>query len=185
MQIAVTFRHMEADEGAKEYVKGKIQRLQKYIENPREVHVVLSEEKFRHIAEITITGNGMALNSQGRNRDLYAAIDQMADKIERRIRERREKGRRKRLTPMPFIPPLPGSEENLEGKEETNLSSLIRRKRIFAKPMSLEEAVVKLEISRKDFLVFLNPDSGRVNVLCRGKDGGYEWIEPSTKWGKS
>jgi len=185
MQIAVTFRHMEADEGAKEYVKGKIQRLQKYIENPREVHVVLSEEKFRHIAEITITGNGMALNSQGRNRDLYAAIDQMADKIERRIRERREKGRRKRPNAMLLIPSLPRSEESLDEREETDLSSLIRKRHIFAQPMSLEEAVVQLEISRKDFLVFLNPDSGQVNVLCRSKDGGYEWIEPSSKWGKS
>ena len=99
MQIAVTFRHMETDDGVKRYVKGKVQRLQKYIENPREIHVVLSAEKFRHIAEITIIGNGITLNSQGRNSDLYAAIDQMVDKMERQIRERREKGRRKRPSP--------------------------------------------------------------------------------------
>jgi ribosomal subunit interface protein len=95
MQVAVTFRHMEADEGVKAYVKGKVQKLQKYIENPREVHVVLSVEKFRHIAEITIVGNGGTFNSQGRDNDLYAAIDQMVEKMERQIRERRVKVRRK------------------------------------------------------------------------------------------
>ena len=185
MQIGVTFRHMEADEGAKGYVRGKVQRLQKYVENPREVHVVLSAEKFRHRAEITIIGNGRTFNSQGRDTDLYAAIDQMVDKIERQIRERREKGRRKRVSAMPSPAPLPKDEEVLESKKETDLSSLIRKRRILAKPMSLEEAMVHLEISRKDFLVFLNSDSGQVNVLCRSKDGGYEWVEPSLKWGKS
>jgi putative sigma-54 modulation protein len=87
MQIAVTFRHLETDEGVKEYVKEKVSKLQKYIEVPREVHVVLSAEKFRQIAEITIVGNGMTLNSQARDSDLYAAIDQMVDKMERQIRE--------------------------------------------------------------------------------------------------
>jgi putative sigma-54 modulation protein len=182
MQIAVTFRHMEAEEGAKGYVKGKVQRLQKYIENPREVHVVLSAEKFRHTAEITIIGNGMTLNSQGRDADLYAAIDQMLDKIERQIRERREKGRRKRANAIPS--PIARSEGE-EPVEEKGLSSFVRKKRILAKPMSLEEAVVQLEISRRDFLVFLNTDSEQVNVLCRSKDEGYEWVEPSLKWGKS
>jgi putative sigma-54 modulation protein len=182
MQIAVTFRHMEAEEGAKGYVKGKVQRLEKYIENPREVHVVLSAEKFRHIAEITIIGNGMTLNSEGRDTDLYAAIDQMVDKIERQIRERREKGRRKRVNATPAPIALSKSEEP---PEERGVSSLIQKRHILAKPMSLEEAVVRLVNSRKDFLVFLNTDSEQVNVLCRSKDGGYEWIEPSLKWGKS
>jgi putative sigma-54 modulation protein len=182
MQIAVTFRHMEAEEGAKGYVKGKVQRLQKYIETPREVHVVLSAEKFRHIAEITIIGNGMTLNSQGRDADLYAAIDQMLDKIERQIRERREKGRRKRVNATPPSAPLSKGEEPIE---ESRFSSLIQRRHILAKPMSLEEAVVQLEVSRRDFLVFLNTDSEQLNVLCRSKDGGYEWIEPSLKWKKS
>jgi putative sigma-54 modulation protein len=182
MQIAVTFRHMEAEEGAKGYVRGKVQRLQKYIENPREVHVVLSAEKFRHTAEITIIGNGMTLNSQGRDADLYAAIDQMLDKIERQIRERREKGRRKRVNAIPS--PIARSRGE-EPSEEKDFSSAIRKRRILAKPMSLEEAVVQLEISRKDFLVFLNTDSEQINVLCRSKDEGYEWVEPSLKWGKS
>src|SRR3972149_3870581 len=106
MQVAVTFRHMETDEGVKVYVKEKVEKLQKYIENPREVHVVLAVEKFRHIAEITIVGNRGVFNSQGRDNDLYAAIDQMVDKMERQIRERRKKVRQKRAIPAsPKAPP--------------------------------------------------------------------------------
>ena len=181
MQVAVTFRHMETDEGVKVYVKEKVEKLQKYIENPREVHVVLAVEKFRHIAEITIVGNGGVFNSQGRDNDLHAAIDQMVDKMERQIRERREKVRRKRATPSSSKSTLPRSAKAGDGKEEENIPYLIQRKRSIAKPMSLDEALSQLHLSKKDFLVFINSDSGQMNVVYRSKDGGYGWVEPHPK----
>jgi putative sigma-54 modulation protein len=181
MQVAVTFRHMEADEGVKAYVKGKVQKLQKYIANPREVHVVLSVEKFRHIAEITIVGDGGTFNSQGRDNDLYAAIDQMVEKMERQIRERREKVRRKRPNPSSLKTPLGrgGGKSGGEGGGESPFS--IRKKHTFAKSMSLEEAVSHLTLSKKDFLVFINSDSGQLNVVYHSKEGGYEWVEPLSR----
>ncbi|MEW6374583.1 MAG: ribosome-associated translation inhibitor RaiA [Thermodesulfobacteriota bacterium] len=181
MQIMVTFRHMETDEGVKDYVKGKVKRLQKYIENPREAHVVLSVEKFRNIAEITMIGDGAPLNSQGKNSDLYAAIDQMVDKIERQIRERRGKERRKRSNPTPSNMSLQSGEDGLVDKGEEEIFSIVQRRRTLAKPMSLEEAVAQLNLSKEDFLVFINSDSEQVNVLYRSKDGGVEWVEPHPK----
>jgi putative sigma-54 modulation protein len=178
MQIAVTFRHIEANEGVKDYVKEKVEKLEKYLENPREVHVVVSSEKFRQIAEITIISDGVTLNSQGRDRDLYAAIDQMVDKMERQVRERRGKGRRKRGT-SPSLPP-PREEEG-SSETKTEVPSVIQRRRILAKPMSLEEAAAQLDLLQADFFVFMNSESGQINVLCRQKDGGFEWIEPSLK----
>jgi len=181
MQVAVTFRHMEADEGVKSYVKEKVEKLQKYIENPREVHVVLAVEKFRHIAEITVVGKGRMFNSQGRDNDLYAAIDQMADKMERQVRERREKARQKRANASSAKVPLRRSGKTGEEKEEGDLSSLVRRRRMVAKPMSLEEALSQLNLSKNDFLVFINSDSGQMNVIYRSKDGSYGWVEPHPK----
>jgi putative sigma-54 modulation protein len=181
MQVAVTFRHMETDEGVKAYVKEKVQKLQKYIENPREVHVVLAVEKFRHIAEITIIGNGGTFNSQGRDNDLYAAIDQMVEKMERQIREWREKGRRKRSNPSFLKGPLQRGGKDRGGEEEGEFPSFIQKKHTIAKRMSLEEAVSQLTLSKKDFLVFINSDSGQMNVVYRSKDGSYEWVEPRPK----
>ncbi len=180
MQVAVTFRHMEADEGLKAYVKDKVQKLQKYALNPTEVHVVLGVEKFRHIAEITIVGNGGVLNSQGKDNDLYAAIDQMVDKMERQIRERRGKVRRKRAIPLSAKAPLAG-EKGGEGIDEGDVPVSLRRKRMVAKPMSVEEALSQLAVSREDFFVFINSDSGQLNVLYRSKKGGYGWVEPHAK----
>jgi len=181
MQVAVTFRHMEADEGVKAYVKEKVEKLQKYVENPREVHVVLAVEKFRHIAEITIVGNGGTFNSQGRDNDLYAAIDQMVEKMERQIRDRSKKVRRKRANPSPLKASLPPGGGASEAGEEGDMRFPIQRKRTIAKPMSLEEAVSQLTLSKQDFLVFINSDSGQMNVVYRSKDGDYEWVEPYPK----
>jgi putative sigma-54 modulation protein len=169
---------MEADEGIKEYVKEKVKRLKKFIENPREAHVVLSVEKFRHSAELTIVRDGLTLNSEGRNRDLYAAIDQMADKMDRQIRERREKARRKKGNPLPSGTEPSGKVISMRRSGTAGISSLIRRRRIPAKPMSLEEAMAQLRLSGETTLFFINSHSGEMNALHR-KDGDYEWMEPS------
>lgn len=178
MQVSVTFRHMEADEGVKDYVKEKVQRLKKFIENPREAHVVLSVEKFRHSAELTITRDGLTLNSEGRDRDLYAAIDQMVDKMDRQIREGREKVKRKRGNPLSSGFPPRGKGISTRKSGEEGVSSLIRRRRISAKPMSLEEAMAQLKLSGEAYLFFINSHSGEMNALHR-KNGDYEWMEPS------
>jgi putative sigma-54 modulation protein len=172
---------MKTHEGIKGYVKEKVEKLRKYIENAREVHVVLAVEKFRHIAEITVVGNGGIFNSQGRDNDLYAAIDQMVDKIERQVRERRERVRQKRANASLPKTPLRRVGKAGEEKEEGDLSSLVQRRRTVAKPMSLEEALSQLHLSKKDFLVFINSDSGQMNVVYRSKDGGYGWVEPYPK----
>ncbi len=182
MQVAVTFRHMKTHEGVKAYVKEKVEKLRKYLENPREVHVVLAVEKFRHIAEITVVADGGIFNSQGRDNDLYAAVDQMVDKMERQVRERREKARQKRANASsPKSPLRLRGKAGEEKEEEEDLSSLVRRRRTVAKPMSLEEALSQLRVSKKDFLVFVNSDSEQMNVVYRSQDGGYEWVEPHPK----
>jgi len=182
MQIAVTFRHMEVDEGVRDYVNEKVKKLEKYIDRPREAHVVLSEEKFRHTAEIVIFADGMTLNSQGKDNDLHAAIDQMVDKMERQIRGRQGKVKRKRTTSSPKS--AAGTEETVseaeeEGEEEgTEIPPLIQRRRVVTKPMSLEEAVAQLHLSKTDYLFFVNSDSGQMNALYRNRDGELEWVEP-------
>jgi putative sigma-54 modulation protein len=172
---------MEGDDGVKEYVKGKVRRIGKYMENPREVHVVLSSEKFRFIVEGALLGDGVSFNSQGRNSDLYTAIDQMVEKLERQIRERRGRGRRKRPSVSSSKRPFQKEKKSLEEKEEEDKPPIIRRKRILAKPMSVEEAASQFALSKQDFLVFINLDSGQMNALYRHKDGSVEWVEPHSK----
>ncbi len=98
MKLSVTFRHLETDPAVREYVQEKVKKLEKYMMNPKESHVVLSVEKFLHSAEMTMVGDGMTYISVGKDRDLYTAIDQMVEKMDRQIREKRGKGKRVNLS---------------------------------------------------------------------------------------
>ena len=62
MQVSVTFRHMDSQESLKEYASHRVKRVKKYMDNPLEAQVILSVEKFRHIAEVTINGNGITIH---------------------------------------------------------------------------------------------------------------------------
>jgi len=178
MQISVTFRHMEKDGVIREHVKDKVEKLRKYIENPREIHVVLTAEKFLHIAELTIVGDGTTFNSQGRNSDLYSAIDQMVDRMERQIRERKGKGRRKKGNyRLPKLSNPSRSESDGDDQREEEISS-IQRRRVRVKPMSLDEAVAQFHLDQKEVLFFIHSDSGVMNALYRNREGRVEWIEP-------
>jgi putative sigma-54 modulation protein len=178
MQIGVTFRHREAEEGIKEYTKDKVGKLEKYLGNPQEVHVVLSAEKFRQTAEITVVADGMTLNSQGRDTDLYTAIDQMVEKMERQIRERQKKSKRRRSNRFSLKFPFLRSRTTIQETTEPEMSAKIERSQVSAKPMSPEEAVAQLDLSQEEILFFLNSNSGQMNALYRGKSGIYQWVEP-------
>jgi len=100
--------------------------------------------------------------------------------MERQIRERREKVRQKRAISSSKASSTKG-EGDQEGKEEGEVPALLQRNRTIAKPMSLEEALSQLTLSKEDFLVFINSDSGQMNVVYRSKKGGYGWVEPHPK----
>ena len=101
MQISFTFRHMDSNDGMREYAKQKLMKIKKYMDNLVEAHVVLSVEKFRNIAEVTIKGEGVSINGEERSDDMYSAIDSAMDKIGRQIKRRRGKVKRHKSGHLP------------------------------------------------------------------------------------
>lgn len=91
MQVSVTFRHMEASDSLRDYANDKIKRLEKYLQPPIEVHVILEVVKFMHRAEINLSAAGVQLNAEETTSDMYAAIDKAQDKMERQVQKHKEK----------------------------------------------------------------------------------------------
>ena len=91
MSLNVTFRNLDSSDAIREYATGRVTRVKKYIESPFDANIVLSVEKFRHIAEITISFDGATINGQEETGDLYSAIDMVMDKIERQVKKLRLK----------------------------------------------------------------------------------------------
>ena len=178
MQIAVTFRHMESSDPVRNYVEEKLARVKKYIEEPIDAQVVLSVQKIVHRAEVTMVAKGLTMKSVEETSDMYAAIDLMVDKIERQLKRYKEKlkkhksqGSGQRKVEKSVIAAPSVDEESLEPE-------IIRSHSFFVKPMSVEEAVMQMDLLHKDFLVFTDDRSEEMNVVYRRKDGNYGLIVP-------
>ena len=91
MQVIVTFRHMDASDAVRDYAIEKVQRIEKYLQAPVEVHIILEVEKFMHRAEVNVTAKGVHVSAEEITADMYAAIDKVTDKIERQVQRHKEK----------------------------------------------------------------------------------------------
>lgn len=175
MQINVTFRHMEPSERVRTYAEEKIGRVKRYLTEPIEVNIVLTTEKFRQIAEVTISSNGLNINASEETEDIFSAIDLLADTVEAQIKKQLEKTRRKKGTSRAGGKSGfgPAAGRGFLGDEEESIMT----ETYDPKPIDVEEAILQLNTARKEVLVFVNSSTGRINVLYRRKDGYYGLIE--------
>jgi putative sigma-54 modulation protein len=176
MQTSVTFKNLDPSENLKSYVTEKLDRFDRLLDNPAEANVVLSVEKFRHIAEINIIGDRLNINGREEINDMYSAIDMVLDKLEKQIKKNKQKIREYRTGSKNRNKRV--SELEVEPVEE-DIEKQVRIKNIDYKPMDVEEAVMQMELVNDNFLVFTNARTDKVNVLYRRKDGHYGLIQPS------
>jgi len=172
MDITISFRHLEPDEEIKIYVEEKFTRLQKYIETPLDIHVVLSmERKYRCRVDVMLTLNGVVINAHEVMDDMRAAVDKILDKIERRLTRYRDKLKRYR----------DGKPKREALTKEEAGSKIIVTKTIEAKPMDTEEAIMQLEASGDSFMIFRDSKKGNVCVIYKRKDGNFGLIEAARR----
>ncbi len=179
MQVTTTFRQMEQSEALKLYAEEKLDRVKKYIDEPITAQVFFSvEKKIRHIVEIVISAKGISTKASESTSDMYAAVDAVIDKIERQLKRYKEKIKAHK-------PSGEGAGRQISKKVfeadsiDANVEPVVISTKIeTAKPMSIDEAVMQMDLLHKDFIVFSNATNSSINVLYRRKDGNYGLIEP-------
>jgi putative sigma-54 modulation protein len=176
MQTSVTFKNLDPTDTLKSYVRDKLDRFDRLLDNPAEANVVLLVEKFRHIAEININGDRLTINGKEETNDMYSAIDIVLDKLEKQIKKNKQKIRERRPGVRGKNIALMEADINLPDEEFVRE---VKIKNIEYKPMDVEEAVLQMDLLSNNFLVFTNARSDRVNVLYRRKDGHYGLIQPN------
>ena len=176
MDINVTFRHTEPIESLKTYAEEKIAKLDKYLDSPAEAHIVLTVEKFRHQADVTLSVNGARIKAFEETEDMYSAIDQVMDKVEiqlkrhlSKIRDRRSDGTRQESL---------GVEGDSDTASVVEEEPIIEVEKLEAKPMDPEEAAMQLGFHNREFMVFRNAKTNEINVLYRKNNGNLGLIEP-------
>jgi putative sigma-54 modulation protein len=203
MQLNITFRNLDPSDALKEYAKEKVERVHKYLDRAGGAHVVLSLERHLHHADITIQSGAFLLRGREKSEDMYASIDLAMDKIERQLRRYKEKlknhhgrervhhrhelvSQRKVRYDVVALPDPADPAEPREAAPEVGQPAapppgpkIIRSNEFLARPMTVEDAVMQMDLMNNDFLVFTNISSSELNVLYRRKDGHYGLIEAS------
>lgn len=180
MQLTITTRNLEITEALRRYAEEKIARLQKFVDQITSAHVILSVEKHRQIAEVTLHVRELTIRGEESSTNLYSAIDLVADKIERQILRYKEKivehSGRGLGRPRSAEGVVPAETESIweDGPR------IVKTKRFAMKPLSPDEAAVQMSLLGHNFFVFRNARTQEVNVLYRRRDGDYGLIEPTS-----
>lgn len=171
MNIIVTGKHLAITPALKEYSESKIGKFDRFLSHITEAVVTLSVEKYRHRAEVLLKANGVLIQAEAVTEDVYSAIDEVIEKLEKQVKKYKEK----------LVSHRKGeAKEAGIAIQETgdDAGRIIKKKRFGMKPMDPDEAVMQMELLDKNFYVFTNKLSGEINVVYLRKDGNFGLIEP-------
>lgn len=173
MKIKIIGKELKITEAINDYVEKKLDRIDKYFEES-EAEVTLRTEKNEQIAEIYVTANGEKYRAVTENKDMYASIDKDIDILEGQIRKSKTKKEK-----MMKDSSLKTMEVNVDTISEIK-DEIVKTSYYEIKPITPEDAVLKLqEKPTHNFLVFINVDTGKVNVIHKLKDGkNFGLVEP-------
>ena len=182
LKIDTFARNMELTDRVVKYVNKKVGKLGRHIPNVDETRVDLSYVKSarsatdRQVAQITIRGKGFILRVEERADDLFAAIDEAVDKMQRQIERYKGKHQRGRGDGASAADV---AAEPVEVEETTEIEAIARRKTFTLTPMDELEAIEQMKLLGHDeFFVFYNASTNAINVLYTRRDGSYGLIEP-------
>ena len=180
MELEIAGKNMDAWDSIQEYVKKKVEKLGRYLPRIDNAKVEIREEKTkspkdRFIVQVTLNNNGTLLRAEERAESATAAVDAVYEVLTRQI----ERYKGKIYKRGRGVSPIRGAAaEGVAGFEEETLPKVVRVKHFITKAMSVEEAAKQMELLGHDFFLFVNSDSGKMNLLYRRKDGDYGLIEP-------
>ena len=173
MKFNIRGKKLEVTPSLKSYIEEKIGRLDKYFENPDNIEatVLIKVSGINQVVEVTINTHGLILRGEESNKDLYASIDFVTDKIERQIRKNKTKIHKKisKDTIRDF--------KVIESEVTEDKKDVVKRKIVEMKPMSEEEASLQMDLLDHDFFVYKDADTGSINIVYKRKDGNYGVLE--------
>jgi len=184
MAVECTGRNVEVTPSLKDLARQRTLRLERHLGGPANVRVVLSHEKHRFGAEIIATHRRRRWNAHEYTVDPRAAVALAFEKIDAQAKKDAEKrrGRKDRASPR-LLAPLPGAEATsgeaarAPSPAASGERRIVRASRLAIKPMSVEEAALRIEASPQEFLVFRDSSSEKISVLYKRRDGNFGLIE--------
>lgn len=170
MNYVVRGEKIEVTDSLRDYVINKLDRMVKYFDEPDKVNVkvLFSVRGREQKVEITINNKKFDLRAEVSHSDLYAAIDLAIDKLESQMRKYKSKLMSKSRIEVVY------DDEIIDDEVVTDV---VKRKKVYLKPMDEEEAILQMEFLGHTFFIYKDINTEKVNVLYKRYDGTYGVIE--------
>lgn len=172
MRVNIIGRQMNVWNEMKETIEEKLAKLDKYFGDDCSANVTLSSKHNRKCLEITINSAGIIFRSEVEEETFRNALDRAVYSIERQIRKNKTRLQRK-LRQGAFDGGIIETNEDFEEEKEFT----IREKTFSIKPMSIEEAIMQMNLLEHEFFVYKDDSTDEVCVVYKRKDGNYGLIE--------
>ena len=172
MKTTILLRHVAIDEKTKAIIEKKITKIDKFFDEEQEALVTLRKAGDTEILELTINAAGMIFRSEVKSESYLRAIDIAVDVIERQIRKNKTKLAKKIRSTAFDKTAAPDDISEEEDKLEQ-----IRVKEFTLKPMTVEEAILQMELIEHNFFVFQDQETEKIFVAYKRADGGYGVIK--------
>jgi putative sigma-54 modulation protein len=177
MQITITARHFDLTKAIREHVEEACEKLDKYFDQIINLHLTLSHEHGRNTVEFQLHASHFSLTTETEEHDMYLAIDTAIEKMEvqiKRLKDRVTDHSKKRHDDTHF------SYANLleRNVESGRPRRVVKTKRMEAESLTLNEAINRFEEIEDPYLIFLNVETDKINVLVKKDEEHYRLIEP-------
>ena len=170
MKVIITAKKLNISQAFTDYAEQKLNaKLDRFFPDEAEARITLAERRDMIILELTVKYNGIIYRAEQTAKDKNDALDVTVDRIIRQIRKQKTKVE-KNLRADAFVGLAPEPEE----KDY----EVIRYKKFSLRPMSVDEAILQMNLLDHTFFMFKNVETGAVNVVYRREEGNYAVLVP-------
>ena len=174
MKITYTARKVNLRDNFKERVEKKLKKFDKVFSEDAQAFVVVTLDKNSQTVEITIKDNHMVYRAEKTMPEMNDALDKCIDALGRQLRK--NKARLEKRLRSGSLEELVAPVEEPEAEEDY---SVVRTKSIPVKPITVEEAILQMNMVGHVFYMFTNAETGDVNVVYAREDGAYGLLQPA------
>lgn len=170
MKVTITAKKLNISQSFTDYAEQKLNaKLDRFFPEEAEAKITLAERREMIILELTVKYNGMIYRAEQTAKDKNDALDVTVDRIIRQIRKQKTKVEKSLRA---------GAFAGLEPESEEEVYEVIRQKSFKLRPMTVEEAILQMNLLGHKFFMFKNADTGNINVVYAREEGNYAVLVP-------
>lgn len=170
MKVTITAKKLNISQSFTDYAEQKLNaKLDRFFPEEAEAKITLAERREMIILELTVKYNGMIYRAEQTAKDKNDALDVTVDRIIRQIRKQKTKVEKSLRA---------GAFAGLEPESEEEVYEVIRQKSFKLRPMTVDEAILQMNLLGHKFFMFKNADTGNINVVYAREEGNYAVLVP-------